>query len=203
MLHGCSKAILKSKLDSVLNLGIWTHVFSKLMTGISILTNCSPWNSEHLTRGHVGGLVNGLWKLWNLHRKPLLYLLKNFTIIFSSNKRYGETLGSEAPCTADAMQVLIALIGEIVVDDDVNTGDIDAATEQIRSDQDATFVVLKLLVLRNSILLLHRTVDTDGREIAVSKKLAELSSTRRSRDKNNDLKRARKDTTKNIINVIK
>lgn len=51
------------------------------------------------------------------------------------------------------MQIGIAGIWHIIVDDNVNTLDVDSSTKQIRSDKNALFEVLELLVTCESFLL--------------------------------------------------
>ena len=54
----------------------------------------------------------------------------------------GEALGAEAPGAADAVQVLVGLVREVVVDDDVDALDVDAAAEEVGRHQDALVELL-------------------------------------------------------------
>ena len=53
------------------------------------------------------------------------------------------TLGAETTSSTDAMEVLITLVGEIVVDDDIHSLNINTATEQISGDQNALGEILE------------------------------------------------------------
>lgn len=55
---------------------------------------------------------------------------------------YREALGSESASTANSVEVGVGFSGHVVVENNVNLLDIDAATEDLSSDEDA---VLKLL----------------------------------------------------------
>lgn len=61
------------------------------------------------------------------------------------------------------------LLGErhIIVDDNVDSLDINSTAKDIGSDHNSLTKVLETLVTRNSLLLIQMSVDTDGRELAL------------------------------------
>jgi len=72
------------------------------------------------------------------------------------------------------MQKLIRVVRKVVVDDDVDTLDVDAASEQVRRHKDARVELLEGLVLRNAFLLLLPRVDAYGGEVALGQQAVEL-----------------------------
>lgn len=85
------------------------------------------------------------------------------------------------------MQVLIGRVGHVVVHNDVHTLNIDTSAKQIRGNHDAGLKVLELAVARNTLRLLHTTVNANGREVALNKQLVELLCAANTLHKDNDL----------------
>ena len=69
------------------------------------------------------------------------------------------------------------LVGKIVVDDDVDTFDINTTTKQIRGDQDAFVEFLKGFESGNAFVLFETSVDHDGREVAFFEDTVQLHGT--------------------------
>lgn len=108
----------------------------------------------------------------------------------------------------DAVKVAVGIRRTIVVDDDVDTLDIDTTTEDVGSDQDTLLERLEgsvsrdtedecnqALVIprqrRNLPLLLHKAgMDRDTREVARYKELVKLDGTCNGLDEDDDLNRA-------------
>jgi len=57
-----------------------------------------------------------------------------------------ETLSSESACTADSVQVLVALFRHVVVKHDVYLLNVDAAAENLGSNQDSVLELLEAVV---------------------------------------------------------
>lgn len=89
-------------------------------------------------------VVGGYVRKSNL--EALLNLLENLLIILAADKGDGETLGSETTGTTDTVQVGVGIGGEIVVDGQVDTLDIDTTTEDVSGDTDTLVELLELLV---------------------------------------------------------
>lgn len=85
------------------------------------------------------------------------------------------------------MKVLVGIIGEIVVDDNIDTLNIDTTAEQIGRHEDTGIEVLEGLVLGNTLVLLHAGMDADGGEIALGKETVELVGTGDLRDEDDNL----------------
>ena len=75
------------------------------------------------------------------------------------------------------MKELVGIIGEIVVDDNVDTLNVDTTAEQIGRHEDTGIEVLEGLVLGNTLVLLHAGMDADGGEVALGKETVELVGT--------------------------
>lgn len=67
----------------------------------------------------------------------------------------GKSLGAEAARATHSVQVLVALVGEVVVDHDVHALDVDAAAEEVGGHQDALGEVLEGLEAGDALLLLQ------------------------------------------------
>jgi hypothetical protein len=87
------------------------------------------------------------------------------------NKRW---LGN---CEENTTRGNYVLIGEVIVDDDIDALDVDTAAEEVSGDEDTLVELLEALVLVDALLLIHPAVNADRREVAVIQKLVQLFST--------------------------
>lgn len=85
------------------------------------------------------------------------------------------------------MKVRIGISGSVVVDDDVDTFDIDTTTKNVGSNQNTLLESLELLVSTNSLFLRKTRVNSDRREVALSEESVEFGSTRDGFDEDADL----------------
>ena len=122
---------------------------------------------------HVRRHVNLIRYFRYGYLESVLDSLEDLLVLLGRNKRNCESLSTEATSTANTMQVLIGTLGKVVVDDNVDPLYIHAATKQVGGDKNALVKVLKLLVASNTLLLLHLTMDADGRETALLEELVE------------------------------
>lgn len=88
--------------------------------------------------------VSGYVRKSNL--EALLNLLENLLIILVADEGDGETLGSETTGTTDTVQVGVGIGGQIVVDSQVDTLDIDTTTEDVSGNTDTLVELLEFLV---------------------------------------------------------
>mmetsp|Transcript_105623 Transcript_105623/g.278915 ORF Transcript_105623/g.278915 Transcript_105623/m.278915 type:complete len:452 (-) Transcript_105623:37-1392(-) len=105
--------------------------------------------------------------------EALLYLLQHLSVLVSGRECDRQPLGAEAARAPHAVQIRVAVIGHVVVDDDVHPLDVDAAPKQVGRYHDALLELLELLVARDAVLLVQARVDGDRREIALHEKLVE------------------------------
>jgi hypothetical protein len=131
-------------------------------------------NSFDSLGGHVRGHINLLGELGDLDLEAGLDRLENLSVLLVSNKGNSETLGTETTSTTDTVEVGIGSIGDIVVDDNVHTRDIETTGENIGGDEDTLVELLEGLVAGNTLLLGHRTVNADTGEVALNQQLVEL-----------------------------
>jgi hypothetical protein len=75
------------------------------------------------------------------------------------------------------MEVLVGRVWEVVVDDNVDSLDVDASAEQVGGHEDALVEVFEGLVASDALLLLHAGVDADGGEVAVVQQAIQLIGT--------------------------
>jgi hypothetical protein len=84
--------------------------------------------------------------------KALLNFLKNLLVILVADEGDRKTLGTETTGTTNTVQVRVGVGGEIVVDGEVNTLDINTTAEDISGNTDALVELLELLVALDTIL---------------------------------------------------
>jgi hypothetical protein len=89
-------------------------------------------------------IVSGYVRKSNL--EALLNLLENLLIILVADEGDGETLGSETTGTTDTVQVGVGIGGQIVVDSQVDTLDIDTTTKDVSGNTDTLVEFLEFLV---------------------------------------------------------
>jgi hypothetical protein len=96
---------------------------------------------------HVGSRVDAiLGELGKRDLEALFNRLEDGLVIGAAHKRDTQTLCSETTGTTDTVEVGVGLVGHVVVDGDVDTLDIDTATEDVRGDTDTRLELLELLV---------------------------------------------------------
>jgi len=101
---------------------------------------------------HVGGRVDTrLWELIKGNSESLLNRLEDLFVLRAAHEGDTKTLGTEAACTTDAMQVRVRVGGEIVVDCKVDTFDIDTTAEDVSRDADTLVEFLELLVAFDTV----------------------------------------------------
>ena len=84
---------------------------------------------------------------------PGLHLIEDFRIRLRRHESECQTLGSETTSTTDAMQIGIGILRNVVIDDDVNTLDIDTTAEEIGGNEDALAEILEHLVTFDALFL--------------------------------------------------
>ncbi len=117
----------------------------------------------------ISGGIDLLWHFWEFNGEARLHLLDFLLVLLGGDERDGKTLGTESTSTTNAVQVLIRIIREIVVDDDVDSLDINTTTEQISSNKNSLLEILEVLESTDTLLLFQTRVDADRWEIAFLK----------------------------------
>ena len=116
-----------------------------------------------------------------------MHLIENLLIGVGRDEGDGNTLGSETTGTTDTVEVLIGVIREIVVDDNIDTFNINTTTKEIGGNQDTSVEFLEGLVLGNTFFLLHTGVDADGWEVALGQESVKLVGTSNLGNENDNL----------------
>jgi hypothetical protein len=83
----------------------------------------------------------------------------NISNLIRSRKRNSATFFPCAPCAPDAVHVIGGIIGKIVVDDDFDTGNVDAACGDIGGDKDTINAGFESL--QRGFTLCKRTIRVD------------------------------------------
>lgn len=85
-------------------------------------------------------------KLRDGNGESVLDLLEDLGVGLAGNKGDTKTLSTESTSSTNSVQVRISISRSIVVDDDVDSFDIDTSTEDVGCDQDSLLEVLEHLV---------------------------------------------------------
>jgi len=101
--------------------------------------------------GHVHGHLLDL-------RAVELLNFAHHTHILGSYEVDGNALAAETTTTADTVDIVLAVSGKVVVDDQGNLLDIDTAGQKVSGDEDAGRAGAKLLHNQVSLSLIHVTV---------------------------------------------
>ena len=87
-------------------------------SSLSVATSFSPPQITNPLSAHVRRRINLIRKLRDVHLEPALDLVEDLLIGLARDERNGKALRSETTGASHAVQELIAVIGEVVVDDD-------------------------------------------------------------------------------------
>lgn len=90
--------------------------------------------------------------------ESLLDILENLLVVIVADKGDGETLGTETTGTTDTVEVGVSLSGQIVVDGQVDTLDINTTTEDISGNADTLVELLKLLVALDTVVVVSKSI---------------------------------------------
>ena len=107
------------------------------------------WRPLHLallasTRRNVQPAVDALRDRLDLRAELLLDLVEVETVLVS-DKVDREAQVSKAARATDTVQVRLAVLGEVKVDDDVDGLDVDTASEEVRADEVAADAVAEVV----------------------------------------------------------
>lgn len=94
----------------------------------------------------VGGDVDVGGHLGDVHIEPILHRVQHLRIVLVAHKGDRQTFGAEATGTSHAMQVGVAILGHVVIEDDVYALNVHATSKQVGGHQDALLEVLELLI---------------------------------------------------------
>merc|ERR1719277_1387498 len=89
------------------------------------------------SRIQVGRGVDLAGHLTNVNLKTLLHLFQHCCILLCGHECQSEALGAKATCPAHAVEVRVAVIRHVVIDDNVHPLDVDAAAEKVCGDHDS------------------------------------------------------------------
>lgn len=110
---------------------------------------------------HVQRRIDSIRKRRHVHGELQLHLLHNLRVLRRGNEGDGQTLRSETTRTTDAVKVLVRLVGEVVVDHDVDSLHIDSATKESGGNQNTHLELLELLEVVQTHVRGHVTRDAD------------------------------------------
>lgn len=85
--------------------------------------------------------------------KSLLNLLENLLLAVLAQEADGETLCTETTSTTDTVKIAVGVAGEIVVDGEIDTFDIDTTTEDICSNTDTLVEFSEFLITLDTAML--------------------------------------------------
>lgn len=82
----------------------------------------------------------------NLSREAVLDLLQDLLVLLAADERDGQTLGAKATGTTNTVKVRVGLGGQVVVDGNIDTLNINTTAEDVGGNTDTTVELLELLV---------------------------------------------------------
>lgn len=85
----------------------------------------------------VGAKVNLIRQFGDVDVEAVLHVIQDLCVVLVRDEGDGESFGTETASTGDSMQVGVGVFGHVVVEHDVHTFNVHAATEEIRGDEDA------------------------------------------------------------------
>jgi hypothetical protein len=85
------------------------------------------------------------------------------------------------------MEIGVVIFGHVIVDDNVDSFDIDTSTKNVGGHHDAVLEILKILIIFDSFLLIHPPVDANRRELLFLKQTVQSSCPWLTLHKNNRL----------------
>jgi len=127
------------------------------------------------------------WKFLDADLESALNLFKDFGVVFGADETDGKTFGTESTGSGYSMEVSIRILWHIVVENDVNSFNIDTSSEKIGGDQNSSLKVLELAVPFQSFFLVHASVDIDGWKVLVFEELVQSNASLNRFDEDNDL----------------
>lgn len=137
---------------------------------------------------HVSRWINTFfWELGDLDVESGLDLLQNLFVLLGGDQRDGQTLGTESTGSTDSVQVLVGLVGQVVVDGQIDSFDIDTSTKHIGGNTDTLVELLERFVSLDSLFLRQSRVDGDGREVTSAQQLVQLVGSLGGSDEDDDL----------------
>lgn len=85
------------------------------------------------------------------------------------------------------MQILVRGVREVIVDDNIDSFNVNASSKQICGHQDTLVEIFKGFVASNSLFLFHSRMDADGREVAIIKETIQFIGTSNFGNEDDDL----------------
>jgi hypothetical protein len=109
-----------------------------------------------------------------LHDKASLHVGEDLLVLGGGDERDSESLCSEPTSSTHSVQVGVSVLGHVVVDNDVDTFNVDSSSEQVGGHHDACLEFLELSVFLNPFFLFDSGVDAQAGEVALDQELVEL-----------------------------
>lgn len=136
---------------------------------------------------HVIGDIQLAGQLMDLDLESILSVLEHSLVIVAGNKRDRDGRGSEAASATHSVEICICVEGAVVVDDDIDPGDVHATREHVGSDHDILLEILDLLEMPCACLLVHLGMNRNGWKVDALQEPVELLGTDHGLDKDADL----------------
>lgn len=137
--------------------------------------------------GHVGVEINFLRKWGDVDFESALDIVQHGCILLVRHECDTKTLGTETTGTAHSVQIGVGTVRHIVVDDNVDSFNIDTTAKDISGNHDTLLKILERLVALDTLILAHLRVDADTGEVTVGQDAVQLVGTRDGAHKDTDL----------------
>ena len=114
-------------------------IFIILFRSISCSCSCSCSSLGTRVTAHI----NLIRKFRNVHLEPTLHLIKHLLIGLTRNKRNSNPLRPKPARSSHTMQELIGIIREIIIDDNIDTLNVNTTSEQIGGYENPRIEILE------------------------------------------------------------
>lgn len=92
-------------------------------------------------------------------------LLERFFIFIFSHEGDGQPFGAESPGSSHSVQISVAVFRHVIIDHNVDAFDINASAQDVSGHHDAVLERLKVLVVFDTVFLVHASMDANGGEL--------------------------------------
>merc|ERR1719272_1894725 len=121
----------------------------------------------------VGCCIDRAWHGLDVQLEAILHRLQHGLVLLCGHEADGKAFCAKAAGAPNTVEVGVAVICHVVVDDNVHTLNVNATPEEVGADHDALLELFELLVAINALLLLQARVNGKRWKATLHKQLVE------------------------------
>lgn len=131
--------------------------------------------------------VDFVRQLRDVDIEAVLNFVECLGICLVGDKGHCQSLGAETTSSGNPVEVGVRVLGHVVVENNVDPLNVHASAKQVCGHKDSLLKILELLIPRQPLLLIHGTVDGNGRKVLFHQKLCQRHATLHSLHKDDHL----------------